>query len=93
MENFWRFLKLCINNGINKYGMDKLLHFFVGAWITALAYPFGFFGPILAFLFVTFISFVKEYYIDDIPDMYDIYAGMAGSFISMIILLLLTIII
>lgn len=75
-----------INEIIEKYGVDKMLHFFVGAFLVSMASVFGivFFGY-TGFLVATFgmvpvvyaISYVKER-LDDGFDILDIKATMLG---------------
>ena len=70
---------------INKVGNDKVLHFLVGAWITALLSPIGWGAVVVGFVLVLFLSVIKEVFLDDAMDPWDIVAGVAGSVASIII--------
>lgn len=74
-----------VDNIIEKFGVDKVLHFVTGGFITSL---FGFFGiiPIIIGVIVTFgISLLKEKVFDIQPDKNDIIAAMLGSALSLTI--------
>lgn len=85
MEKFWNFIKVNVNKLVNHYGTDKCLHFLVGAWLTSMATPLGFWFTMLMFAFVAIISYVKEAYVDDVGDKVDMYAGICGSSVSLMI--------
>lgn len=78
---------------IEKHGVDKMMHFFVGALMVAMASVFGivFFGY-TGFLVATFvmipfiygISYYKEKRLDDHFDALDIKAAMLGTGIMVI---------
>ena len=76
-----------INNVIDEYGIDKVLHFLVGALVTAVISIFGivFFG-FVGFLIATFISVLVVYILafykekkDSVFDITDIKATMFGN--------------
>ena len=69
---------------LDKFGIDKALHCFLGGWITAIGLSYSFMIGILAFILVIVLSFVKEYMIDKDGDFKDIIAGVLGSIISFI---------
>ncbi len=73
-----------INYIIDKYGSDKVMHFFLSGWITSMLSIFGFKGLFLGFVFVTLISYIKEKYIDIVFDKNDILAGILGSITSIV---------
>jgi hypothetical protein len=85
MEKYCVFLKKFINNTVNKFGCDKFLHFLVGAWFTSMVTPLGVWWVIAMFITVIVLSYIKEFYIDDIADNKDIIAGVLGSASSIII--------
>lgn len=82
-----------VNDIIKEYGVDKVLHFLVGALMVAMASITGivFFG-FTGFLVATFImipvvyvlSYVKEKILDDKYDILDIKAAMLGAGIVVI---------
>lgn len=73
-----------INKLIEKYGADKLLHYAVGGWLTAIGSLFGWIGLIIGFILVVVLSFIKER-LDDKRDKKDILAGVLGG-ITMVII-------
>lgn len=82
MEKFWNLIKVNVNKLVNHYGSDKCLHFLVGAWLTSIVTPLGFWWVMAMIAFVAIISYVKEAYVDDVADKIDIYAGISGSIVS-----------
>lgn len=76
-----------INNVINEYGIDKVLHFLVGALVTAVFSIFGIvFFSFAGFLIATFASILIVYILafykekkDDAFDIVDIKATMLGN--------------
>ena len=85
MEKIWDLIKVNVNKLVNYYGTDKCLHFLVGAWLTSMVTPLGFWWVMAMVAFVAVISYVKEAYVDDIGDKIDMYAGIRGSVISCVI--------
>lgn len=80
-------------NLIERHGVDKVLHFLVGAFLVALASIvgivfFGFTGFLVAtFVMIPFIygiSYYKEKRLDDHFDALDIKAAMLGTGIMVI---------
>lgn len=67
-----------INKLVERYGADKLLHYVVGGWLTAIGSLFGWVGLLAGFVLVVVLSFVKEG-LDDKRDRKDILAGVSGS--------------
>lgn len=85
MEKIWDLIKVNVNKMVNHFGTDKCLHFLVGAWLTSMVTPLGFWWVMAMVAFVAVISYVKEAYVDDICDKIDMYAGIRGSVISCVI--------
>lgn len=69
-----------LNNFISRIGSDKILHYLVGAWLIALAQPYG------AMVFTVFLilSLYKEYRLDTEPDLVDVAYYVGGSLTSAI---------
>lgn len=76
-----------INKLVEKYGADKLLHYAVGGWLTAIGSLFGWLGLLAGFVLVVVLSFVKEG-LDEKRDRKDILAGVSGSLTMVIIYLI-----
>lgn len=74
---------------VNHFGSDKVMHFLGGAWIIALATPFGWWGMLIGFIIVMLLSFAKEQWLDDIFEWYDILAAFLGCVATVIIYLLI----
>lgn len=70
---------------VNKFGSDKVMHFFGGALITALLSPFGWFGILIGFIITLILSFIKEQYLDVTFEWGDIIAAICGSSLSTVI--------
>mgnify|MGYP003424817653 FL=1 len=73
-----------INKLVERYGADKLLHYAVGGWLTAICSLFGWIGLLAGFILVVVLSFIKER-LDDKRDKKDILAGVLGSLTMVII--------
>lgn len=76
-----------INKLVERYGADKLLHYAVGGWLTAIGSLFGWAGLFAGFVLVVVLSFIKER-LDDKRDKKDILAGVLGG-ITMVIIYLI----
>lgn len=75
-----------------KVGVDKVLHFVVGGWITAKFCESGsFIAAVIGILFVCFISIVKER-LDEKFDFKDVAAAMLGGLLELVTWYLITII-
>lgn len=70
---------------VKHYGSDKVMHFLGGAWITALATPFGWYGILVALFITLLLSFVKEKWFDENFDWYDILSAFMGVVSTIII--------
>ena len=84
-------IKMKITDYLNeKYGQDKLTHFFAGAWLNALLTPFGAIPTIVGFFVIYLIGFIKE--LNDAEfDKQDLLFATIGSGITVIIYLFMSI--
>ena len=71
-----------VNNIIEKFGTDKVLHFLVGGWITSIFSPFGWVGIIIGITLTLILSLIKEQFLDSFFDWKDICAASIGSVIG-----------
>lgn len=71
-----------LDNFINRIGSDKLLHYLVGAWLLALAQPYGALGMGITFILFLILSLYKEYKLDNKPDLVDVAYYIGGSVTS-----------
>lgn len=83
---------------INKIGVDKILHFLVGAFVSftislALILQEGLVGDytnvfisVIGFVVALFIGFIKEVVIDDKPNLADFIATVIGGVIPTIVI-------
>ncbi len=78
-----------INKIIEKVGIDKVLHFVCGGWITSIFTPFGWCGVVVGTIYTFIISVIKEKYLDDHFDWKDIIAAMLGCGVSIILYLII----
>lgn len=78
-----------INNVIEKFGTDKVLHFLGGGWITSIFSPFGWVGIIIGIVITIILSFIKEKFLDSFFDWKDICAASIGSGVSVVIYLII----
>jgi hypothetical protein len=74
-----------LNSWIEKIGADKLLHFFVAAWMVSECKAYGIGVGCIAWIVVVVLSWIKEDFLDDQVDARDIFAGALGGFISLLI--------
>lgn len=81
------------NNLVEKYGVDKILHFFGGGWIVSMFSPIGWLGIILGYIIMLIVSFAKELFFDDSFDKKDILAACFGGGVSVIVYLALSLLI
>lgn len=73
---------------VNKFGYDKLLHFFVAAWLVSECKAFGIVAGFFGWIAVMILSVVKEHILDGEPDSMDACAAAYGGFLSLAIGLL-----
>ena len=85
MKNFLSKIGNKINQVINYCGLDKCLHFFVGAWMIALVSPLGIWWMIGAMIIVLVLSIIKEMFMDSMVDIKDIISGLFGALFSFLI--------
>ena len=77
-----------IDNIINKFGSDKILHFLVGGYLTCLFGLFGWVSLIIGFIITFILEFIKEKFLDNVFDKKDFIATMLGSILSIIVFLI-----
>lgn len=75
---------------VEKIGADKLLHFFVAAWLVSECKAFGIIAGFIGWIAVMILSVVKEHILDGEPDSMDACAAAYGGFLSLAIGLLQT---
>lgn len=68
---------------VEKVGVDKLLHFFVAAWIVSECKAYGIGVGCIAWITVVILSSIKEKAFDKYVDAKDIFAGALGGFTSL----------
>ena len=73
---------------VNKFGYDKLLHFFVAAWLVSECKAFGIIAGFIGWIAVIVLSVVKEHFLDGEPEPMDACAAAYGGFLSLAIGLL-----
>ena len=73
---------------IDKIGYDKLLHFFVAAWLVSECKSFGLEAAAIVWIVVGILSFVKERYLDNSFNYWDAWFSVLGGFLSLAIGLL-----
>lgn len=84
MKDFLVKIQNFINTNINKYGIDKVLHFLVGAFITSLASPMGIWAMLTMSVLLMIVSYVKEKYMDSEFTKNDIKFTLYGSITSFV---------
>lgn len=70
---------------VKHFGSEKVMHFLGGAWIVALATPFGWWGVLIGFIIAMLLSFAKEQWLDDNFEWCDILAACLGCTATVII--------
>jgi hypothetical protein len=70
---------------VEKYGIDKLLHFLGGGWIVSIFTPLGWLGIILGLILMLILSLAKELFFDSSFDKNDIAAACIGGGASVIV--------
>lgn len=68
---------------VEKVGVDKLLHFFVAAWVVSECKAYGIGVGCIVWIVVVVLSAVKEKVFDDYVDARDLFAGALGGFVSL----------
>ena len=77
------------NQWIEKFGADKLLHFFVAAWIVAECKVYGVAPMLLGFVVTVLLAVVKEYKLDKACDYKDILCSVLGGVLSILMFIVL----
>lgn len=81
-----------VNNILDKIGVDKMLHFAFGGWITAKFCESGILLlAVIGILFCGIVSIIKER-LDEKSDWKDIAAAMLGGLLELVSWYLITII-
>lgn len=70
---------------VNKFGYDKLLHFFIAAWLVSECKAFGIIAAFFGWIVVIILSAVKEHFFDDEPEPMDACAAAYGGFVPLAI--------
>lgn len=70
---------------VEKVGADKLLHFFVSAWLVSECKAFGIIAGFFGWIVVIVLSAIKEHFLDDEPEPMDACAAAYGGFLSLLI--------
>ena len=70
---------------VEKVGADRLLHFFVAAWLVSECKAFGIIAGFFGWIAVIILSAVKEHFLDDEPEPMDACAAAYGGFVSLLI--------
>jgi hypothetical protein len=73
---------------VEKIGADKLLHFFVAAWVVSECKAFGIGVGCIAWIVVMMLAFVKEKWLDDFLDASDMLWSTLGGFASLILMVI-----
>lgn len=73
---------------VETFGADKLLHFFIAAWLVSECKAFGIGVGCIAWIVVAVLSWIKEDFFDDDVDARDIFAGALGGFVSIALMTL-----
>lgn len=79
------------NAWMEKVGVDKLLHFFVAAWVVAECKAYGVAPMLLSFVAVVLSAVVKEYVLDNTGDYKDVLCSMLGGVFSILLFIVGTI--
>lgn len=85
MTNFIKKIAEIYNNALTKYGVDKVLHGVIAAWLVALASPLGLFWMGVVYVITIILAILKEKYVDDIFTFADIITTAKGGAISLVI--------
>lgn len=70
---------------VEKFGSDKLLHFFVAAWLVAECRDYGIIAGFFGWIAVIILSALKEFFLDGEWDSMDACASAYGGFLSLMV--------
>jgi uncharacterized membrane protein (UPF0136 family) len=70
---------------VEKVGADRLLHFFVAAWLVSECKAFGIVAAFFGWIVVIILSAIKEHFLDDEPEPMDACAAAYGGIVSLLI--------
>ena len=70
---------------VEKVGADKLLHFFIAAWLVSECKAFGIVAAFFGWIVVIILSAIKEHFLDDEPEPMDACAAAYGGIVSLLI--------
>lgn len=73
---------------VEKFGVDKLLHFFVAAWFVSECKAYGIGVGCIAWILIVVLAFVKEKWLDDFLDARDLLWSAFGGFASIILMVI-----
>jgi hypothetical protein len=73
---------------VEKVGVDKLLHFFVSAWVVSECKAYGIGVGCIAWVVVVLLAFVKEKWLDDFLDAKDMLWSALGGFASIVLMVI-----
>lgn len=73
------------NAWMEEVGVDRLLHFFIAAWLVAEAKIYGVDIAAYTFVGVSILAVVKELKVDEDSDLKDAWASVLGGFLSMVL--------
>lgn len=73
------------NAWMEKVGVDRLLHFFLAAWVVAECKAYGVASMLLSFVAVVLLAVVKEYVLDNTGDYKDVLCSMLGGVFSVLL--------
>lgn len=76
------------NAWMEKVGVDKMLHFFVAAWVVAECKIYGVMWGCIGFAVIAILALVKEMYIDKKGDLTDALGSLLGGGLSLILMAL-----
>ena len=68
---------------IETIGYDKLLHFFISAWLVSEGKAYGIDVAVFIWLLVWMLSFIKEKYLDNKLNYWDVWFSVLGGGISL----------
>lgn len=70
---------------VEKVGADRLLHFFVAAWLVSECKSFGIIAGFIGWIAVIILSAIKEHFFDDEPEPMDACSAAYGGIVSLLI--------